>query len=79
MEKIVYRIVNEFAEIGVGNIKRNTQLVADLGLSSLDIVEIVMRLEESFNIKISDKQISKFRTVGDIADYMKSLNLKYRF
>jgi acyl carrier protein len=42
----------------------------DLGLDSLDLVELVMELEEEFEITIPDDQAEKFKTVGDAIDYL---------
>lgn len=44
----------------------------DLGLDSLDAVELNMALEEAFEISISDEELMKFVTVKDIVDYIES-------
>ena len=43
----------------------------DLGADSLDIVELVMALEEEFDIEIPDADAEKVVTVGDVVDYIK--------
>ena len=43
----------------------------DLGADSLDIVELVMALEEEFNIEIPDADAEKVVTVGDVVEYIK--------
>jgi acyl carrier protein len=45
--------------------------VDDLGADSLDVVELVMALEEEFDIEISDDELEKIRTVQDTIDYIK--------
>ena len=45
-------------------------LVANLGLSSLDVVNIVVALEEEYDIEIPDHVIPAFATVHDIKDYL---------
>lgn len=44
----------------------------DLGADSLDVVELVMAIEERFNIEISDDQADKISAVSDLVDYIKS-------
>ena len=51
-------------DIGVTNLQRETFL------SSLDIVEFVMELEEEFDIQIPDDQAEKIKTVGEAVDYI---------
>ena len=45
--------------------------IDDLGADSLDIVELVMALEEEFDIEIPDADAEKVATVGDVVDYLK--------
>ncbi len=42
----------------------------DLGADSLDIVEIVMALEEEFDVEISDDEAEQAKTVGDVVNYL---------
>lgn len=44
----------------------------DLGADSLDVVELIMALEEEFDIKISDDDAEKISTVGDAVEYIKA-------
>lgn len=44
----------------------------DLGADSLDVVELVMAIEEKFNIEISDEDADKLSTVQDLVEYIKS-------
>jgi len=55
-----------------GKIKENTDLMKDLGADSLDIVEMLMKLEEEFGITVSDEQAAELKTVGDIVKYIES-------
>ena len=47
-----------------------TSFQEDMGLDSLDIVELVMELEEDFEMTIPDDQAEKIRTVGEAIDYI---------
>jgi acyl carrier protein len=48
-----------------------SSFIDDLGADSLDIVELVMALEEEFDIEIPDSDAEKVVTVGDVVDYIK--------
>lgn len=63
----VKKILENYTE---SEIKEDSSLVADLGLSSLDIVSIVADFEDEFNIKIEDKDIFNFLNVDDILKYL---------
>ena len=44
----------------------------DLGADSLALVELVMNVEEEFDMQIEDEDMEKFKTVGDVLDYIES-------
>ena len=48
----------------------NSSFVDDLGADSLDIVELVMAMEEEFDMQIPDEEAEKIRTVGDAVKYI---------
>lgn len=52
---------------------RETRLEEDLGLDSLDIVELAMDVEDEFHIEVKDRDLGKFSKVGDIIDYVLKL------
>lgn len=64
-------ILKEYCEID-GEITRDSALTDDLGLSSLDVINIVAEFEDEFDIEIPDRIIPTLRTVGDIADYLEA-------
>ena len=64
-------ILKEYCEID-GEITRNSALIEDLGLSSLDVINIVAEFEDEFDIEIPDRIIPTLRTVGDIVDYLEA-------
>ena len=45
---------------------------ADIDADSLDIVELVMALEEEFNLEIADEEVEKIVTVGDVVNYIET-------
>lgn len=62
-------ILEEFCESG-SEITKDSALVDDLGLSSLDVINIVAEFEGEFDIEIPDRVIPTLRTVGDIVAYL---------
>jgi len=60
----VVKLVENFTE---ETVTPESHIIDDLGLDSLDTVELVMALEEEFNIEISDEHAANTRVVGDIA------------
>ena len=69
-EKIKEIIVEQ---LGVADtaVTLEASFIDDLGADSLDIVELVMALEEEFDIEIPDADAEKVVTVGDVVDYIK--------
>ena len=61
-------------KLGVEESKVTTDasFINDLGADSLDTVELVMKFEEEFDIKIPDEDAEKISTVGDAVEYIKS-------
>lgn len=53
------------------SVSLEASFIDDLGADSLDIVELVMALEEEFDIEIPDADAEKVVTVGDVVDYIK--------
>ena len=53
-------------------VKMETSFIDDLGADSLDIVELIMALEEEFDLQIPDNEAEKIMTVGDVVEYIKN-------
>jgi acyl carrier protein len=78
MDEVGKKVVDIIAnQLGVEKeqITPGANVIDDLGADSLDIVELVMALEESFDLEIPDEDAEKIRTVQDILSYLES-NLK---
>ena len=63
-------ITAEQLSIDESVIKMDTNLMKDLEADSLDAVEIIMALEEEYDIEIPDEEAEKFQTVDDIVKYV---------
>lgn len=70
-EKVKEVIVDQ---LGVEDeaVKLETSFIDDLGADSLDIVELIMALEEEFDLQIPDSEAEKIATVGDVIEYIKN-------
>lgn len=53
-------------------VKLESSFKEDLGADSLDVVELVMELEDEFDLEISDEDAEKINTVGDVVQYIES-------
>jgi len=65
-------ILAEFCDLDGICINEDTIISSDIGLSSLDYLEFISRLEEEFNVTFKDDEIREFRTIGDIVRCMNS-------
>ncbi|KNX43964.1 acyl carrier protein [Helicobacter pylori] len=63
-------VIAEQLEIDVSQVTPEAKFVKDLGVDSLDILELIMALEERFGIEISDEQAEKIVNVGDVMRYI---------
>lgn len=66
----VSRILVKQLEIEPEEIREETRVVEDLGADSLDIVELIMTLEERYNIIITNDQAAQLPTIGKIVDFI---------
>ena len=55
-----------------GEVTPDSRFIDDLGADSLDIVELIMALEEEFDMEIPDEEAEKISTVGDVVEYLKT-------
>ena len=66
--KVIEIIANQLS-LREHDIKSDSRFDDDLGADSLDIVELVMEMEEEFDIEIPDEDVEKMLTVKDVTDY----------
>lgn len=71
-EEKVMDIVSEQLSVPREEIARESSFVDDLKADSLDVVELVMRFEDTFGVTIPDEDYEKIRTVGDAVDYIEA-------
>lgn len=66
----VRKVLMDQLEVSEDEVTPSASIVDDLGADSLDVVEIVMGLEEEFDIEVSDQDAEKLPTVQDIVNYV---------
>ena len=72
VQERVIEIVSEQLGVDKEKVTAETSFVNDLGADSLDTVELVMELEEEFDINIPDDAAEKIQTVGQAVEYIES-------
>ncbi|WP_377889256.1 acyl carrier protein [Alkalihalobacillus sp. R86527] len=73
LERVTKIIVDRLG-VDAAEVKPEASFKDDLGADSLDVVELVMELEDEFDMEISDEDAEKIVTVGDVIDYINSQN-----
>lgn len=68
----IKEVIVEQLGVDAERVKSEASFIDDLGADSLDIVELVMAMEEEFDIEIPDEEAEKLKTVNDVVTYLKS-------
>jgi acyl carrier protein len=76
VEERVINIVCKNLGVNKEQVTRSTSFTDDMGADSLDVVELVMELEEKFEITIPDDQAEKIKTVGEAVNYIERKKAK---
>lgn len=72
----VKKVLVEQLDAGEDEVTSNASVIEDLGADSLDVVEIIMGLEEEFDIEIPDEEAEKLTTVQRIVEYIEEKQSK---
>ena len=70
IEAKVKSLIADQLGVGEDEIKPESSFIEDLGADSLDIVELVMAMEEEFEVEIPDEEAENIKTVGDAINYI---------
>lgn len=65
-------IIVEQLDVEEDAVTMEASITEDLGADSLDVVDLVMSIEESFDVEIPDEEVENIKTVGDIVKYIES-------
>ncbi len=74
IEEMINEVFHDSFEIENHRLKPEANIFEDLGLDSLDIVDLVVSLQKKFNVEIrTDERIKKIRTLKDLSDFIEKL------
>ncbi|HNY49909.1 MAG TPA: acyl carrier protein [Smithella sp.] len=71
LEEKVIKIVMEQLDVTKEECALEASFIDDLGADSLDIVELLMEMEEAFDIEIADEELEKIATIQDVVDFLR--------
>ncbi|MBE6888824.1 MAG: acyl carrier protein [Ruminococcaceae bacterium] len=66
----VKKLISEQLDVEEDVIKETSSITDDLGADSLDVVDLVMSIEDEFDVEIPEDQVENIKTVGDIVKYI---------
>ena len=72
VEEKVKQMVAEKLSVEIGEVVPEASFVDDLGADSLDLVELIMAMEEAFDIEVPDEEAERLQTVQDAINYAKA-------
>ena len=80
IQEMINQVFEESFEMDKGELSSEKGIFEDLGLDSLDIVDLVVALQKKFGIKIrDDNRVREIRTLGDIYDFIEALHKEGSF
>ena len=71
LDKVI-SIISEYQDIPADTIHADSHLVNDLGFTSYDVVSLVGKFEDEFDIEVPDRKIKLMKTVGDIVKFIEA-------
>jgi len=75
MEEKVREILSEVSGVPLSELRDDTRLVGDLGMSSFDLADTVVSVEEAYGIRIPDERFRELQTVADIVRIIREENV----
>ena len=75
MEERIKTILSEVSGVPLSELREDTRLVGDLGMSSFDLADTVVSLEETYGVKIPDERFAELETVADILRVIREENV----
>ena len=72
LEQRIRAIIADQLGVDLSEVRAEASILDDLGADSLDLVELVMALEEEFDIEVPDDDVEAMRTIGDVERYVQT-------
>ncbi|MAF78587.1 MAG: acyl carrier protein [Halobacteriovoraceae bacterium] len=72
MEEKVIKLISDATKVDIAKISTETSFVDDLNLDSLDIVELMMKMEDEFGIEIPEEDAEGLKKVSDVVTYLEN-------
>lgn len=73
LKKRLLELIAEQFNIDVSELNESTNFVDDLNADSIELVEMVMSLEEEFDIKLEDEELLEIHTIGDVIEIIENM------
>ncbi len=70
----IKEILAEQLDADIDEMTMDTDIAKDLGADSLDVVELLMSIEDEFNVEIPDEEIENIKTIGELVEYIEANN-----
>lgn len=68
----IKNILVEQLDADIDDLTMDTDIAKDLGADSLDVVELLMSIEDEFEVEIPDEEIENIKTIGDLTEYIQN-------
>ena len=68
----IKEILADQLDADVDDLTMDTNIAKDLGADSLDVVELLMSIEDEFEVEIPDEEIENIRTIGELTEYIQN-------
>lgn len=69
----IRQILCEQLDVEEDDVTMESNIAEDLGADSLDVVDLIMSIEDEFEIEVPDDQVENIRTVGDVVNYIENM------
>ena len=76
MQDKVIKLVSDATKVDTGKISAETNFIDDLNLDSLDIVELMMKMEDEFGVEIPEEEAEGLKSVKDVVTYLEAKQVK---